>query len=275
MRLKAAFERIHQIDHDQPGLTAETWADFQPTWRFQWAGKAWVLSQPGSTFWVYALGLLTCAVGYVFWRDALDDPARQLWSVGLWLWGIGALLAGTSYQAAGYHLKCRQGRVRWTNWWEAIYMICQQLSINALLAATALTSTEGMLRTGLLVAAMTLSVGFTVSTLIAALLPNRWLLSFEWMSLVCAPPVVVMLAIHGWNAVATGSPSERAMALVWIGLLGSMLAYWLYGRSGWAQVLWRRKQWFSENDVLHVTLIVWVLYIATLVEDVRLLAPTL
>lgn len=270
-RVNAAFQRIYRIESDTPGLSADTWDQHQPVWRFRLAGRDIVLSQPGSTFWVYALGLITCVVAQWFWLQADGDLARQLWSIGLWLWGVGALIAGTSYQVMGYHLKCRDGRVVWTNWWEAIYMICQQLSVNALLAATALTSTEGALQTALLSVSIGLSVVYTVTTLIAAFVPNRWLLSFEWMSLVCAPPVAAMLMINGWNALQTGSATEWALTLVWIGLLLSMLAFFLYMRTGWAGRLWQRKLWFSENDVLHVTLILWVIYIATLIDDIHVL----
>lgn len=217
--------------------------------------------------WVYALEVLTCIVGQYFWLQQGDNPAAQFWSIGLWLWGIGALLAGTSYQAMGYHLKCRDGQVRWTNWWEVIYMICQQLSINLLLVATAFSSTDGLLRSSLILAAIVLSFAYTVTTLVAAFIPNRWLLSFEWMTLVSTPVVFIMLLINGSNALATGDTLQWALTLVWLGLIASMLAYWLYMRSGIADWLWARKKWFSENDVLHVTLIIWVLYIATLANQ--------
>lgn len=267
-RREGVFQRIYRIDHDAPGLSAETWADLQPVRKLRLIGRELVLNQPSSTFWVYALGVLTCAVGQFYWVQAEGDIVRLLWAVGLWLWGVGALLAGTSYQALGYHLKCRDGRVCWTNWWEAIYMIMQQLSINVLLAATAFSSADGGLRTAMLVAAVAISVVYTVITLAAAFIPNRRLLSFEWMSLVCAPPVFAMLALNSWNAISSGQMSEALLAMVWIGLLLCMLAFWLYMRSGLAAKLWQRKRWFSENDVLHVTLIIWVGYIAAILPFV-------
>lgn len=264
------LQRLYQIEHDTPGLSAETWADFQPVKRVRLLGQEFILNQPSSTFWVYALGLLTCAIGQLYWLKAEGDIVRQLWSVGLWLWGVGALLAGTSYQALGYHLKCVNGRVRWTNWWEVIYMIFQQLSINVLLAATAISSTEGFVRTTLLVAAVIISVAYTLMTLIAAVIPNRRLLSFEWMSLVSAIPVLAMLFINCWNAITKNILSEVLLAFVWVGLLLCMLAFWLYMRSGLTQQLWSRNRWFSENDVLHVTLIIWVIYIAAILPFVNM-----
>lgn len=266
---KNPFSRIYQIDHDQPGLSVDTWANLQPVWRFSVGGRDWVLNQPSSTFWVYALGVLTCVVAAGFGQHAAGNPAMFYWSVGLWLWGIGALLAGTSYQAAGYHLKCRDGRVRWTNWWEAIYMICQQLSVNALLAAAAYSSADGALRTAMLSVALATSIIYTLITLIAAFVPNRRLLSFEWMAWVCTPSVLFMLLLHTVNAVMTGALIEWALAGVWLGLILSMLAFLVYMRAGLTEKLWLQKRWFSENDVLHVTLITWALYLLFLIEPIR------
>lgn len=260
--VRAALGRIHTLDHDRAGLSAQTWHEVQPVRRLQIGSRTVVLTQPTSTFWVYALGLLTCAVGVQYGSLADGEPVLQLWSIGLWLWGIGALLAGTSYQAFGYHLKCRDGRVRWTNWWEAIYMIFQQLSIDALLAATALLATEGALRTALLTISAATAIGFTVLTLGAAFVPNRRLLSFEWMSAVSTPAVAAMFGIHAVAAVRDGDALDWALAATWIGLAACMVAYLAYWRSGIADRLWSRGRWFSENDVLHVTLILWVLGIA-------------
>jgi hypothetical protein len=46
-----------------------------------------------------------------------------------------------------------------------------------------------------------------------------------------------------------------------------MLAYWLYDRSDLTGRLWARGIWFSQNDVLHVGLIVWMIYIAAVVAQ--------
>jgi len=48
------FRRIYRIEHDTPGLSAETWTELQPFKRIQLAGRELVLDEPISTFWVYA-----------------------------------------------------------------------------------------------------------------------------------------------------------------------------------------------------------------------------
>jgi hypothetical protein len=44
-----------------------------------------------------------------------------------------------------------------------------------------------------------------------------------------------------------------------------MAAYYLYLMLGITETLWQRGLWFSENDVLHIGLISWMLYIIRVV----------
>lgn len=264
--LSNGFGRVHQLEHSDPTLTAENWVTRQPVWRASWRSKTVIITQPSSTFWVYALGIQACVLGAWFWQTADGDTARVWWSFGLWLWGIGALLAGTSYQAFGYHLKCKDGRVRWTNWYEVVYVICQQWSVNALFVATAFTSAEGVLQTVMIGISLVVTILYGVVTLVAAFIPNRKLLSFEWMCGVCAPLIAFMVLLHGWNLVfGSSSVLEGQLLSIWLALLLCMFAYWVYMKAGLTESLWQRGHWFSENDVLHLTLILWFVQIAWLI----------
>jgi hypothetical protein len=64
------------------------------------------------------------------------------------------------------------------------------------------------------------------------------------------------------------------LMMTWCCLGLVMAAYYLYMGSGFATVLWNRGIWFNENDVLHIGLILWMIYIAKVltgkIEDVRI-----
>jgi hypothetical protein len=46
-----------------------------------------------------------------------------------------------------------------------------------------------------------------------------------------------------------------------------MAAYWSYDKLGITPKLWAKRIWFSQNDVLHIGLILWMIYIAAFVTN--------
>lgn len=98
------FARLSSIPHDDPDLTPENWCMKQPCIKVGIAGKQLVISQPLSSLWVYLLGLFAIGGGLYFLHIHHDQHSRLWWGLSLLLWGIGALLAGTSYQAFGYEI---------------------------------------------------------------------------------------------------------------------------------------------------------------------------
>jgi hypothetical protein len=62
--------------------------------------------------------------------------------------------------------------------------------------------------------------------------------------------------------------------VVWLGLIITDRLYWWYYNAGYAGRLWVKGRWFSENDVLHVALVVWIIYIAVVLVPLVQDAPT-
>lgn len=109
--LLTACARLDAIPASPP-QTAATWLTIQPYAAVRIGAQEIVLVQPSTTFFVYLLGVLAIGAGMHFLRMGEGQRSR------LW-WGAGALLAGMSYEAFSYALKCA-GRPAcvWTSWWE-------------------------------------------------------------------------------------------------------------------------------------------------------------
>ena len=262
----SAFKRLYSIRCTDPELTSANWFEVQPCLRVKLGSKDIILTQPTSTLFVYALGILTIGVGVTFLRFQEGQVSRFWWGIALLLWGIGALLAGTSYQAFGYQIKCA-GReaCAWTSWWEVIYLMFQQTSIDALLVAIAYSCTTGRLQRALLVYALACALVYVVLTFIGGIIPIKSLITFEWMVWVSAPIFLVLFILNSWQYYTLRNPMDLALMGTWIGLLFIMGAYWLYDKFGITPKLWGKRIWFSQNDVLHIGLILWMIYIATVV----------
>ena len=266
------FGRLQSIPHDDPDLTPETWCTEQPCMKIRIASKEIIISQPLSSFWVYFLGLFTVGAGLYFFQIQSGEISRLWWGVSLLLWGIGALLAGTSYQAFGYQIKCAGRQVcSWTSWWEVVYLMFQQVSVNAMLVAIAYSCTTGTFQFVLLCYATVSSLIYVMLVCIGGIVPIRFLITFEFMVWTSAPVFFFFCFLNAWRYYMFRQALDLVLMGSWMTLLGTMTAYWIYGRKGITKKLWKRGIWFSENDVLHVLLIFWMIYnvliVASRVKD--------
>jgi hypothetical protein len=268
--ISSAFSRLKSIRYTDPELTPENWCEVQPCRTIRFASKEIMLTQPSSTFLVYLLGILTIGVGLGFFWLQGDQSSRLWWGISLLLWGVGALLAGTSYQAFGYQIKCA-GRetCAWTSWWEVIYLMFQQVSIDALLVAIAFSCATGTLRMVLLACALLSAMAYVIIAFIGAIAPIKTLITFELMVWASTPIFLAILIINGWRYHMFSDPMDLALLGAWGWLLFTMAAYWLYDKLGITPKLWARGKgiWFSQNDVLHIGLIIWMIYLATVVAN--------
>lgn len=259
--LLSACGRLDSIPYDPP-QTPVTWLQIQPFARFSFAGQTVTLMQPSTTAIVYLLGLLTIGIGLYFWRSRAGQRSRAWWSVALLLWGLGALLAGTSYEAFSYDIKCAGRELcLWTSWWEIAYLLVTVWSIDAMTLAVAHSSASGRLRQILTVYAYANAFVYLVLLLIGVYVPVKFLISFEFLLVVGAPAFLAYFALNAWRYARYRLQVDLVGMGAWLWLAVTVAAYFLYYLSGLTDALWAKGWWFSENDVLHICLILWMIYL--------------
>jgi hypothetical protein len=87
------------------------------------------------------------------------------------------------------------------------------------------------------------------------------------MILFTAPTILMFCILNGWRYHKLRRETDLALLGTWIGLGFTTGAYYLCLSLGMTQKLWAKGIWFSENDVLHIGLIIWITYIALIVGD--------
>lgn len=246
-----------------PAQTPESWLQIQPFAEIKIASQNIIFVQPSTSVIVYFLGILTIGIGLYFLKIRQGQLSRFWWGIALLLWGIGALLAGTSYEAFSYAIKCAgRDACLWTSWWEILYLIASVWSIDAMTMAVAYSSTTGKLRKMLSVYAIVNAVVYSIVVMIGTFIPIKFLISFELLLVVSAPGIITFFIINSWRYFKFKQSLDLTLLGTWIWLGVTIAAYFLYLISGNTATLWAKGIWFSENDVLHIGLIIWMLYIA-------------
>jgi hypothetical protein len=260
--LLTACGQLNSIPYT-PAQTPQTWLQIQPFAEFKIASQNIIFVQPSTSIIVYSLGVLAIIVGLYFLKTRAGQHSRFWWGIALLLWGIGALLAGTSYEAFSYAIKCA-GRAfcLWTSWWEILYLIASVWSIDAMMLAVAYLSTTGKLRRALSVYSVFNAIVYFITVMIGVFVPVKFLISFELLLVVAAPSIIAFFIINGWRYSKYKLRLDLTLLGTWIWLGVTIAAYFLYLISGNTESLWARGLWFSANDVLHIGLIIWMLYIA-------------
>jgi hypothetical protein len=246
-----------------PQTTPQQWCEAMPCTKIF---DRFIFSQPSSTFLVYALGLLWLWVSWRFWQTRDGQQTKCWWTVAMLLGGLAALSAGTSYQAFGYELKCN-GREYcvWTSWWEIAYLLMQVASMNAMLIAVAYSSTIGSLRQLLIKYAWLNTIVYYIVIALGVVQANRFMLSFEMLVLFSGPAFTLYFIINGWSFFKRSAKQELILLTCWIIMSLTNLIYFIYMLAGYTQILWAKGFWFSENDVLHVLVMLWVIYVGLIV----------
>lgn len=262
-----ACNRLASIPY-LPEQTPESWLNIQPFNLIKFGSLEFILVQPSSTVFVYLLGLAGIFLGTFFYRIRDNQKSRFWWGTAMLLWGIGALLAGTSYQAFSYEIKCAGNEIcSWTSWWEMIYLVLSAASVDALVVAEAYSCCIGKWRKTMIVYAGINFGLYTIVILLGVLLLDRFLLSFELLLVATAPSILMFLVINTWRYFKFRTRQDLVLLFTWLWLGITFVGYFLYLVLGIGESLWEKGVWFSANDVLHLGLIIWMLYIAYFVAN--------
>jgi len=248
---------LTEVPYDPP-ITPEQWCEQRPCVD---VGSV-VLNEPLGTFLVFTLALLWIAVGVGFLVTRRGQMSRGWLGVALILGGVGAAQAGVSYQAFSYELKCAGKEFcTYTNGFEVGYSITQAWSVSAMLVAVAYACT--LARRGVMIYALANAVVYTIVAIAGVLLPSIVLLSFEVLMLFALPGIILVIVL----AARSKEPASRPILITAVLLIVVNVAYFAYYAAGITETLWDGGDgfYFSANDVLHVGMIAWLVYVAAAV----------
>lgn len=278
----------------EPNLTPAEYLATHPYIEIDWGSLSFIWSEPSSTILVYGLGLITIVIGIKLVLKSLKIRKLQsngiknaanngtnngterikfveMWGISLIIWGIGTLLAGTSYQAFFYELKCRgQEYCLWTTWWEIGYLALTVISVNGMVVAQSYLRPSEKVRTTMKTyAGINLFLYFLI-LIFGMLLVNQFLISFEMMVVFQLISFVSLFIQNIIEYRKKKEKVERSLIWIWIFLAIVMAVYFGYYFSGVASIWWSYGIWFNANDILHVGLIGWMLFIYfKLIQEIK------
>jgi len=253
-------------------MTPEKWLATHSHVPLEIGSLNFILAEPSSTILVYGLGFIIAAAGIYFLKIRGSSMSRLLWGIALLFWAASTFSAGTSYQAFSYELKCAgQAECLWTSWWEIWYLILYVININITALAVAYSSAAGKLRKGIIIYSIVNTAIYLAVIISGTIIPDRFMVSFECMVMFVFPVYVLMFIVNIIRYRKTENKLDARLIKAWLFMFAIVFTYFAYLLSGFAEVLWESGIWFNANDVLHLGLILWILYlwfgISKLVED--------
>jgi hypothetical protein len=255
----AACGNLDELEYS-PATTPEQWCEQRPCVE---VGDT-VFNEPLGSFLVFSLALLWIGVGIYFLVTRRAQRSRIWFGASLILGGVGAAQAGISYQAFSYVLKCEGWEYcRLTNGFEVGYSVTQAFSVSAMLIAVALACTTGATRTGFTIYAWVNAAVYVVVTIIGVTAPSAVLLSFSVLMLFAVPGLIMVGVISARRYRRDHDAMSRSILIAVVLFVIVQVAYYAYYLAGITETLWDGGDgfYFSENDVLHVGMILWLLYV--------------
>ncbi|MCJ7650153.1 MAG: hypothetical protein MUP85_16200 [Candidatus Lokiarchaeota archaeon] len=253
-----------------PEITPLEWLESQPYIEIIIFSQTLIIVQPSSTVFVYVLGFLTIAMGGFLVRKKTTQAFVSWWGIALILWGIGAVLAGTSYQTFSYEIKCTgKPFCIWTSLWENFYLIFSVGSVNAMLIAQTRLDAKGKWNKKMEGYAFGNFLIYIIIVVIGSVIPIQFLISFELMLLFLAPTILFLLISNVRESILKKVRINRSLIIIWVSLIVIIGLYFLYYILGITEALWEQGIWFSENDVLHISLLLWMIYIYFIISKLK------
>lgn len=259
----------------------------------------WVLSQPTSSFFVMMVAvfcLYYALVYYKCWRIPHPvenahtlDFSRLFWSLGLACWGVGAFVAGLSYEALEWNLKCQfllnnnDFCVRYS-WLEVLYVLFQVAACDFSLLASAFSSDELSIKSFWRIFWLGIFNYLIYSVVVAsgALLGYPVLLSFELCVIFCGLSLLVGVYVNLWLPLTADdlsmqwkrygqlSDANRMMLHSWAIMVLSGVVYGAYYSTQIEKYLWFNFGWWvTANDFLHIILTAWAISMGRQVDYVQ------
>jgi hypothetical protein len=221
-----------------------------------------ILITPTSTIFVFLLGFITLYFGIKLYQKK-DNHTKRLWGLSLILWGIGTILAGTSYQGLGYELKCRdQLFCLFTSWFELSYLFVTAISITVMAYAVSNRLDHVKFRENYQKLSLYGLFIYSFTLLIGVIFEIYFLITYEYFIAFFLLYFVSFFIINLKEYKRLHSLIDRKLIVFWLMLLMINILYFAYFYSGIAEILYLNHQiWFSANDVLHIGLIGWMTYI--------------
>jgi len=246
----------------EPNITPIAYLNEIPYWTLHIGQNSIIIIVPSSTIIVYLLGIEIIVLGVYFLKKRNHLPSFW-WGISMVLWGIGTLLAGTSYQGLGYELKC-DGQLfcLFTSWFELSYLYITALSISALAVAIAKSIIPIEKQKPILYYAFFSSITYSIVLLIGTIFKIRFLISYELFTIFFMPLFLVFFIYSIFYYRQRKDGLNKSLIIAWILFLIVNVAYYVYYFLGITESVYQSIGfWFSANDVLHVTLMIWMAYI--------------
>jgi len=205
------------------------------------------------------LGIIILYFGIKLFNQK-DHQTKTLWGLSLILWGIGTLLAGTSYQALGYELKC-EGLpfCLFTSWFELSYLFVTAVSITVMAYAVSINTLVGSKRTLYLKIVTIGLIIYSLSLLIGVIFELYFLITYEYFLMFFLPYFLSFFIMNIKGYQMKRNRLDRSLIMVWLIMLLVNILYFIYLFSGLGESLYENQQiWFSANDVLYLGLIYWM-----------------